>query len=79
MKIKQEPLQIEETYLIKENDKLIIKTNGKITHIIINGQEINFVTKVEFEQEIDGYAKIKLKRYFLQKDYKKIEPIFKEV
>ena len=36
MKIKKEPLQVEETYLIKENDKFIIKTEGIITYIFIN-------------------------------------------
>lgn len=74
MEVNQEPLQVKETYLIKENDKLIIKTEGKITHIFVNEEEIKFVTKIEFEQEVFGYAKMKIERYFSEKDYKKIEP-----
>lgn len=78
MKLNKEVLEVKETYTIGENDTLKIDTKGMITDIFINNKEIKFVTKYEVKQETGGYAKLKVSRYFMQEDYKKLEPYYKE-
>lgn len=71
-------LQVEETYILGPEDTLKIETIHNITKIIINGKKIDYVSEIKFLHKTSRFAKVKIKRCFVQDDFKKIEPIFRE-
>jgi len=78
MIIEREVLEVAEKYTIGDDDTLKIETNGRCTKVFINGEEIDYITKIDLKQEAGEVVKIEIKRCFMQDDFKKIEPIFKE-
>lgn len=64
----KKPTGLMEKYIIEENDTLEIKSNGGITEIFINGNEIEFVTEVKFTQKACEKPVIEIERHFISKD-----------
>lgn len=78
MIIEREVLEVAEEYTIGDDDTLKIETNGRCTKVFINGEKIDYITKIDLKQEAGEVVKIKIKRCFMQDDFKRIEPIYKE-
>lgn len=54
--------EVEENYKLEQEDSIIIKNQGEITHIFINGEELRYITEFKLEQKAVETPILKVKR-----------------